>query len=192
MSTTEKDAVCEMLVDPESATSIKRNGKTFYFCSDHCRDKYIGLSDASETNTGHDDDRQEHACCDEKSGHQREGSRDGDQRIYTCPMHPEIEQVGPGSCPKCGMDLEPKTVSLDEEDDGSVADMTRRFWLGVVLSLPRLAHALLAAVAAACGALGKVGQIILERHIQTCVPDATQKGNKRQRHDKLDELQMML
>jgi len=57
--------------------------------------------------------------------------------IYTCPMHPEIEQDHPGTCPKCGMALEPKTVSADsEEDDSELRDMSRRFWIGGVLTLP--------------------------------------------------------
>ncbi len=59
--------------------------------------------------------------------------------IYTCPMHPEVEQVGPGSCPICGMDLEPKTVSVtDAGEDEQYASMKRRFWVGVVLSVPLL------------------------------------------------------
>jgi P-type Cu+ transporter len=56
--------------------------------------------------------------------------------IYTCPMHPEIEQDHPGDCPKCGMALEPKTVSAEPEDNTELKDMTRRFWVGAVLSLP--------------------------------------------------------
>jgi len=57
------------------------------------------------------------------------------QAIYTCPMHPEIEQDHPGECPKCGMALEPKNAG-EEEDDGELRDMTRRFWIGTVLTLP--------------------------------------------------------
>src|SRR3974390_3337176 len=57
--------------------------------------------------------------------------------IYTCPMHPEVEQDHPGHCPKCGMTLEPKTVSAGtEEDDSELRNMSRRFWIGVVLTLP--------------------------------------------------------
>ena len=56
--------------------------------------------------------------------------------IYTCPMHPEIEQDHPGSCPKCGMALEPKTVTAEPEDDGELRDMTRRLWIGAALTLP--------------------------------------------------------
>ena len=56
--------------------------------------------------------------------------------IYTCPMHPEIRQVGPGSCPICGMALEPEVASLDAPPNPELADMTRRFWIGLVLSVP--------------------------------------------------------
>jgi Cu+-exporting ATPase len=56
--------------------------------------------------------------------------------IYTCPMHPEIRQVGPGSCPICGMALEPEQVTLDDAPDPELADMTRRFWIALVLTLP--------------------------------------------------------
>ena len=56
--------------------------------------------------------------------------------IYTCPMHPEVRQVGPGSCPICGMALEPEQVSLDDAPDPELADMTRRFWIALVLTLP--------------------------------------------------------
>lgn len=58
--------------------------------------------------------------------------------IYTCPMHPQIRRPGPGACPICGMALEPETVSADQEANPEIADFTRRFWIGVVLSLPLL------------------------------------------------------
>src|SRR5512147_840117 len=59
--------------------------------------------------------------------------------IYTCPMHPEVEQDHPGDCPKCGMALEPKTFSAaTEEDDSELVDMTRRLWIGAILTLPLL------------------------------------------------------
>ena len=55
---------------------------------------------------------------------------------YVCPMHPEIVRAEPGACPICGMALEPRTVTLDEEANPELIDMTRRFWVGVILSLP--------------------------------------------------------
>ena len=65
-----------------------------------------------------------------------------DERIYTCPMHPEIRQKGPGFCPKCGMALEPEAPTTDEGSSAELADMTRRFWVSVVLTLPLLALAM--------------------------------------------------
>jgi len=56
--------------------------------------------------------------------------------IYTCPMHPEVKQVGPGSCPICGMALEPEQVSLDDAPDPELIDMTRRFWIALALTVP--------------------------------------------------------
>src|SRR4051794_31587416 len=61
---------------------------------------------------------------------------------YTCPMHPEVVQLGPGACPKCGMALEPKAVSLDAPPDRELRDMTRRLIVSAVLSLPLLVVAM--------------------------------------------------
>ena len=58
-----------------------------------------------------------------------------DASLYTCPMHPEIQQVGPGACPKCGMALEQRTMEL-EEDTSELGDMTRRFWVSAFLAIP--------------------------------------------------------
>jgi len=56
--------------------------------------------------------------------------------IFTCPMHPEVQQDHPGNCPKCGMTLEPKTMSAVEEKSPELADMTLRFWIGGAVALP--------------------------------------------------------
>jgi P-type Cu+ transporter len=76
---------------------------------------------------------EEHACCH----HEPSSAPVIAGAIYTCPMHPEVEQIGPGSCPICGMALEPKTISAAApEDDSELNDMTRRLWIGAVLALP--------------------------------------------------------
>lgn len=132
------DPICGMTVDPNSAISLEANGESYYFCSSSCRDRFVAQhndSDSAVSKTG--------SCCESsnparKKQHVQSSGEFPEGRVYTCPMHPEVEQIGPGSCPKCGMDLEPKTVSLDEEDDGARGDMTRRFWVGVALSLPLL------------------------------------------------------
>lgn len=112
------DPVCGMRVDP--ATSKYRfdhHGETYHFCSAGCRTKF-----AADPGRYLDKSRAQHAV--------PEGT------IYTCPMHPEIRQIGPGSCPICGMALEPEVVSLDDQPNPELADMTRRFWIGLVLALP--------------------------------------------------------
>ena len=85
--------------------------------------------------------------------------------IYTCPMHPEVEQEQPGACPKCGMALEPKTVVPAAEDDGELRDMTRRFWIGAVLTLPvfllAMGHLFPAAPEWTMGAASRWTQFIL-------------------------------
>src|SRR6187402_3600325 len=78
---------------------------------------------------------EEHSCCHHEPAAHAPPAKPG--AIYTCPMHPEVEQIGPGSCPICGMALEPKTISASTpEDTTELADMTRRFWIGAALSLP--------------------------------------------------------
>lgn len=115
------DVVCGMSVDKATAkhTAMHR-GETYYFCAAGCRSKFIAnpakYLDPQEAGTG--------------SGAEDEGA------IYTCPMHPEIRQVGPGSCPICGMALEPAVATADSGPNPELADMTRRFWIALVLTLP--------------------------------------------------------
>src|SRR5258706_3769754 len=106
-----------MTVDPASAAgSVEHQGKTYWFCSPHCvqafrahPEKYVSGKPIAVI----------------------EGAR------YTCPMHPEIVQVGPGSCPKCGMALVP--MEGGEEDDSELRDLTRRLWVSAALSIPLVA-----------------------------------------------------
>jgi len=137
------DPVCGMHVDEARSLTATRGGRTFYFCSEHCRHEFVrhpegflaDQVDESEIPAGT-------SCCDERQAVMSEGLQPAETSAatgkYTCPMHPEVEQDGPGSCPKCGMDLEPMTLSLDDDDDGAEAEMSRRFWVGVALSTPLL------------------------------------------------------
>jgi P-type Cu+ transporter len=116
---TVRDPVCGMTVDP--ATGEHRfdyRGETYHFCSAGCRTKF-----AADPLAYLEKDKRPKAALAEGT-------------IYTCPMHPEIRQVGPGSCPICGMVLEPEVASLDAPPNPELADMTRRFWVGLALSLP--------------------------------------------------------
>ncbi|MGY4499757.1 Cu+-exporting ATPase [Bradyrhizobium sp. GM24.11] len=113
------DPVCGMTVDP--ATSKHRfdhHGETFHFCSAGCRTKFAA-------------DPAKHLAKDKVAEPAMPAGT-----IYTCPMHPETRQVGPGSCPICGMALEPEVASLETGPNPELADMTRRFWFGGALALP--------------------------------------------------------
>ncbi|HVX57336.1 MAG TPA: heavy metal translocating P-type ATPase, partial [Candidatus Saccharimonadales bacterium] len=113
------DPVCGMTVDPDKTPHrFGFEGRTYYFCSARCRSKFES------------DPRQ---YLSQKGLAQRD-TRDG--AIYTCPMHPEIRQVGPGNCPICGMALEPVLAASDSGPNPELADMTRRFWIGLALSIP--------------------------------------------------------
>jgi P-type Cu+ transporter len=92
-------------------------GRPYYFCSAGCRTKFVGDPARYLRET-----------------RQPEPVPDG--TIYTCPMHPEIRQPGPGSCPICGMALEPETVTAETGPNPELADMTRRFWIAAALSVP--------------------------------------------------------
>lgn len=118
-----KDPVCNMEVSPDTAAaSYVYEGETYYFCSEQCRDKF-----------------QHDPKAVLKKREKKEAEKQapgGDEREYTCPMHPEVLQKGPGSCPKCGMDLEPKEVTADEGESPEIKSMTQRFWICLVLTLP--------------------------------------------------------
>lgn len=126
------DPVCGMTITPEKAAgSYEYKGETFYFCSKSCLAKFQANPETfiQPKPVEHKHSAHEHAAATEKS----ESSKDVE---YTCPMHPQIVQIGPGVCPICGMALEPKIVSLDDAPDAEYLDMKRRFWISAVLTLP--------------------------------------------------------
>ena len=180
------DPICHMEVDESTSLTAEKEGETFYFCCESCRQKFInGESGQASASCCHGEGSMQHsnllpvmgqdfspaasgasasgtgkyicpmcpgvesdvpASCPkcgmalERSGPPQQAAS---KTIYTCPMHPEIEQDEPGSCPKCGMDLEPKTIQAEEEADPELIDMTRRFWIGLVLTLPVFLMAML-------------------------------------------------
>ncbi|WP_144097309.1 heavy metal translocating P-type ATPase [Croceicoccus sediminis] len=120
------DPVCGMSVTIESAAHVaEHDGATHYFCSARCKDKFV--SDPEHYLSG---------------AHPKQVEDVPEGTIYTCPMHPEIRQVGPGSCPICGMALEPETVSLEDGPDPELVDMTRRFWVSALFTLPLFVYAM--------------------------------------------------
>ncbi len=117
---THTDPVCGMRVGTNPDRSVAHDGTTYYFCSDHCVHKFRADPDGY------------------LSGEARTPAPVKEGTKYTCPMHPEIVREGPGDCPICGMALEPMTVSAEEEENPELIDMTRRFWVSAVLTLPVL------------------------------------------------------
>lgn len=127
-----KDPVCGMTVDPQNAVGpVIHDGRDYFFCSGHCLESFKKEPDqyiAKEV---------KESCCGPKTKGPATVHADKDA-IYTCPMHPEVRQAGPGSCPICGMALEPETISPEDRPDPELADMTRRFLMAAILSLPLL------------------------------------------------------
>ncbi|MGD9632204.1 MAG: heavy metal translocating P-type ATPase [Pirellulales bacterium] len=146
------DPICGMTVDERTAKlTAERDGETFYFCSGGCREKFLAGAAATAAAAksepmlvslgaapmphGHSA-QHGHSAAAPKSAAATATDVDA---IYTCPMHPQIEQRGPGTCPICGMALEPKVFSSDApEDDNELVDMTRRFWVATALGVPVL------------------------------------------------------
>lgn len=126
-----RDPVCGMWVDPKTAAdSYRLRDRTYYFCRSHCRTRfetdphlYLGSPEppaAPATGSG----------TPEVEEHHRQPAS------YTCPMHPEVLADRPGACPLCGMALEPRAVSLEEPDNPELSDMSSRFRISLVLTLP--------------------------------------------------------
>ena len=115
------DPVCGMKVDPATSKHrFEHDGRTFHFCSAGCRTKFV--ADPAKYLQPKD------AGADPAAT--------GKGTIYTCPMHPQIRQEGPGNCPICGMALEPLEVPAEAGPNPELVDMTRRFWIGLALTLP--------------------------------------------------------
>jgi Cu+-exporting ATPase len=112
------DPVCGMSVDPKTAKHrFAHKGQDYFFCSGRCRERFEAEPDK---------------FLQPKAAEPAAPAGS----IYTCPMHPEVRQIGPGSCPICGMALEPEQVSLDDAPDPELIDMTRRFWIALALTIP--------------------------------------------------------
>ena len=134
---TKIDPVCHMTVDPERAAGQHEyKGETYYFCSTHCLHKFRDdpetfLATAVGPQTTQISRKKESPVA----------APAGQKIEYTCPMHPEVVRDAPGFCPICGMALEPRTATL-EDDTSELDDMRRRFWVSAALSLPLLALAM--------------------------------------------------
>ena len=162
------DPVCGMTVNSQSAAgSCEYDGRTYYFCSSHCLNKFREdpqryIKESTKTNASnvvaiepkmkpseagytcpmHPEVKQDRPGSCPKCGMALEPitfSAAKEKIEYTCPMHPQIVRDAPGNCPICGMALEPRTVSLAEEENHELKDMRRRFWVSAALSIPALA-----------------------------------------------------
>src|SRR5437588_2842151 len=153
-----KDPVCGMSVDPaKAAGKVEHEGKAYYFCSKRCAERFAlepekflaapgtagmehghGHGHAHVRATVHPQREATHHAGAPQESAAASGSSKAEGVRYTCPMDPEIVQIGPGVCPKCGMALEPMDVLAEVEADPEYDSMRRRFWVSAALSLPIL------------------------------------------------------
>lgn len=121
------DPVCGMAVDPaQTAHHAAHDGEDYHFCSARCRSKFVADPDSYLGDAPRSEPEATPGA------------------IWTCPMHPEIRQEGPGTCPICGMALEPEEPSLDDAPNPELVDFTRRFWVSAVLAVPLLIVSMIA------------------------------------------------
>jgi len=128
-SATAIDPVCGMTVDTSTPLKTDYRGATYYFCNPGCLAKFEA-------------DPTRYLDAAGAPGGKRAEPAASPDAIYTCPMHPEIRQKGPGACPICGMALEPAMVTLDAAPNAELVDMTRRFWIAAALGFPVMAFAM--------------------------------------------------
>jgi len=144
-----KDPVCGMTVEPgKAASKIEHEGKTYYFCSKRCAERFANEPEkflAAPGTAGMEHGRHAHAHDSPSRAHvvthepsPTAPAREKREVRYTCPMHPEIIRDGPGTCPICGMALEPMDVFAEVEADPEYESMRLRFWVSAALSLPVL------------------------------------------------------
>ncbi|MEO6623744.1 MAG: heavy metal-binding domain-containing protein, partial [Burkholderiaceae bacterium] len=122
-----KDPVCGMSVTAQSLHKLEHDGRPYYFCSAGCKSKFAAAP-ASFT-------RQKPVAGIAPTSPKADAAAPATATIYTCPMHPEIQQDHPGDCPKCGMALEPVLPSLDDDENPELLAFTRRFWWTLPLTI---------------------------------------------------------
>ena len=131
-----RDPVCGMAVDLDGPIAAVHDGRSYQFCSQSCRtqfvadpERYVGDVSIRPGRPVIPSDLVDHRARAEPEG-------EAGAMEYTCPMHPEIRRPSPGPCPICGMALEPVTITADTGPSVELKDMTRRFWVGLVLAVP--------------------------------------------------------
>jgi Cu+-exporting ATPase len=156
-----KDPICGMTVDDCTRHRVEVDGREVLFCSAHCKEKFLAelhkeaeaesvkkdpvCGMAVRSNTPHKakyGNEEYYFCCagcrEEFMAGPGRPAAPTTKTEYTCPMHPEIVRDGPGECPKCGMALEPRSVTVEEEDNPELRSMSRRLWVCAALSVPLL------------------------------------------------------
>jgi len=135
------DPVCGMTVAPgKEAERIMHDGVEHLFCSTSCAETFRDHPERYASSAGANGSEQDQSSCAHDHAAREPKRHDGAaDAIYTCPMHPEVRQVGPGDCPKCGMALEPLDPAAGQ-DDTELRDMTRRFWVATVFTAPLLVY----------------------------------------------------
>src|SRR5579863_6040340 len=152
--------------DAHATGRFDYQGTTYYFCHPRCLEKFraapetylAAAAEASATGRA----TMTHAS----QSHQASASPG---ETYVCPMHPQIVRTEPGSCPICGMALEPRTVTLEEEANPELVQMTRRFWISVVLTVPVIVAGMGDMIPGLRGLLNGRGRAILELILATPV-----------------------
>ena len=129
------DPVCGMTVQPGGPLSTIHKGTTYGFCSKHCLARFTANPAAFLP-------AEAPASAKPVTATATASAPAATDAIYVCPMHPEVRQSGPGSCPKCGMALEPETVQLDETENPELVDMRRRMWVSAGLTVPLMVLAM--------------------------------------------------
>src|SRR2546423_12746916 len=143
-----EDLVCGMMVVPEKAAGkIEHAGKTYYFCSKSCAERFSQepgkfLATSSTAGVEHSPPPAGPGAIEDTAAVSRAAPEEKKIR-YTCPMHPEVVQVGPGICPICGMALEPMDIFAEVEADPEYHAMLLRFWVSAALSLPVLVFSMI-------------------------------------------------
>ncbi len=136
------DPVCGMKVKPTTKHKLELEGEEYWFCNPRCLEKFRASPEtylAKRAAAPHDEPHAHpHPPAPSAEAHPpaKPAAASEDTRLYTCPMHPEVQQQGPGSCPLCGMALEPMAPTLETGPDPELASMSKRLWVSAALSLP--------------------------------------------------------
>src|SRR5258708_24768497 len=136
-----RDPVCGMTVDPtKAAAHLEHHGETYFFCAKGCAEKFSANPERylNPSPTAAPPSPATNLTAMQPAAPSLVPAPAQKQIRYTCPMHPEVIRFGPGSCPKCGMALEPMDIAAEETPDAEYISMRNRFWFSAILTVPVL------------------------------------------------------